>query len=710
MFNDTPGRENFSSDVEKNIPLPRRNKSTASTKPTCSFVVACYVGVCLLIYLIISQNETISTDIDVWPEVQGGSRVIAGCGMSPEEAKEKGCVWDLMSYGWTHPACYNKAESEKWLAEYGPWKWYNDLNATEPIADEDLPNSWLVYAEQGYHVQHCLYILKLIHLAAMSGHLVTDEAIPLAHTGHCTKMMSSPKYLDFKHTNTKRHSNEIHYVSQHMCTKNYNRYTRCNHSVTTTAYCVSYLSKSWKVCEKSKARDTYFSLCPRCRGADESQISGAVGMGSGSGIERERDRVGSPASESTTGWSRTTAVESMGVPDPVSERISERVSDRISARVSQTSSTRDAGIRIEVIDGGEERVDAQGLRERAVAVVDRALEIPSQDHSSNHKRKEKEKDKEKKRGLRRIVGGMGFGIGMGGKKGKEKVNLKDVVDVAIAKEREDMQAREKEKEREEAHARAAIRWAQREREIETQVQGQAHAQIPIRTAPQSSWVEPEMGPELARQSLERDTAPRTPHGYRPPIRSLSQTSWTEPGQETEREKQSFERHAGGSLGRIHGGMDERDGHEREVGSLGVRENGRRDGDTATILTTWFKVLPRTVTTSSAGGTHSGSQRKQKLQDVVEHLRDERGGEDTKSHFEDSRARLLVHPGLSQDRIGESPIYEGNRVRQGLRESEMERMARELKAADARLTSVRDGRGSIEWNKNQKDGNRIIDTP
>ncbi len=129
--------------------------------------------------------------------------MVADCGDSPEEAKAKGCVWDLMSFGWTHPACYNKAESEKWLNEYGPWKWYKDLNATEPVADEDLPYTWLVYAEQGYHVQHCMYILKLLHLAAMSGHYVTDEAIPLAHTGHCTKMMSSPAYLDFKHINTK---------------------------------------------------------------------------------------------------------------------------------------------------------------------------------------------------------------------------------------------------------------------------------------------------------------------------------------------------------------------------------------------------------------------------------------------------------------------------------------------------------------------------
>lgn len=37
----------------------------------------------------------------------------------------------------------------------------------------------------------------------MNGRLVADEAIPLAHTGHCTKMMSEPDPIDFKKINTK---------------------------------------------------------------------------------------------------------------------------------------------------------------------------------------------------------------------------------------------------------------------------------------------------------------------------------------------------------------------------------------------------------------------------------------------------------------------------------------------------------------------------
>lgn len=169
------------------------------------------------------------------------------------------------------------------------------------------------------------------------------------------------------------------------------------------------------------------------------------------------------------------------------------------------------------------------------------------------------------------------------------------------------------------------------------------------------------------------------------------------------------RDIGGSLGRIRGGMDERDGNEPGGGSLGVGVNRRRDGDAATILTTWSKVLPRTMNVSPSSRSHNGSQRKQKLQTVVKQIQDELGGGNTKSHFEDSRARSPIHPEPSQNWIDETPVYEGKRTKQRFRESERERIVRELKAADERLARVRDGRGSIECDKNQKNGNRNKDT-
>jgi hypothetical protein len=144
---------------------------------------------------------------DRWDVHEGGSRTYHHCGNSPEEAKTRGCVWDLMSYSWVHPACYNKAESDEWIANYGPWDWYPQRNSTksEVLKDEVLPYSPLVWTQQGYHVVHCLYIWKLLHLAGMNGHLVTDEGIPFQHTDHCVKMISNSTFTTFDTVNTKVH-------------------------------------------------------------------------------------------------------------------------------------------------------------------------------------------------------------------------------------------------------------------------------------------------------------------------------------------------------------------------------------------------------------------------------------------------------------------------------------------------------------------------
>lgn len=204
---DQPFIEDSSSySAKAGFPLLRKHKHIQSSygvyRIFIFFSTSLALGL-LTFVLILAQKRRPSPAVSLWPTYQGGSHVVEHCGNSPEEAQGLGCVWDLMSFGWVHPRCFNPEESQMWLEKYGPWKWYHDLNATSEIPDEDLTTTSRVYTEQGYHVVHCLYIFKLLHMAGMSGHIVTDEAIPLTHTQHCVDMISSPKYTDFKHINTK---------------------------------------------------------------------------------------------------------------------------------------------------------------------------------------------------------------------------------------------------------------------------------------------------------------------------------------------------------------------------------------------------------------------------------------------------------------------------------------------------------------------------
>ncbi|KAH9206584.1 hypothetical protein DL95DRAFT_278144, partial [Leptodontidium sp. 2 PMI_412] len=114
------------------------------------------------------------------PPSQGGSVVVEHCGLSAQEAIDRGCLWDIMSFGWIHPSCYDKEESDRWAEKYGPFEWYVDdgqpvdekeqpLNGTltQPLSLDEIPFTQAVWTTQGYHIMHCLYLLKMVHVAAL---------------------------------------------------------------------------------------------------------------------------------------------------------------------------------------------------------------------------------------------------------------------------------------------------------------------------------------------------------------------------------------------------------------------------------------------------------------------------------------------------------------------------------------------------------------
>ena len=239
-------------------------------------------------------------------------------------------------------------------------------------------------------------------------------------------------------------------------------------------------------------------------------------LGLNTSMERST-RTRSEVTESTTGgWSRTTAVESVGVPGPGPTRASEPAPG--SARIGGEDLEMEAGVRVQVVDGREEQIDAQGFRFREIQKVDETVATA------------RSEPKEKKNGLRKIVGGLGFGIGIGGaKKDKEKkVSLRDVVGLAMEKEKHKEQA-QKQKDKEEAYAQAALKWAERERELQAQGHTLPAFQSPIQspTHTASSWSGAGITPSRSSRGKDSQDGSGSPV-YRPPIRTVTQTSWTEP--------------------------------------------------------------------------------------------------------------------------------------------------------------------------------------
>ncbi|KAH8656688.1 hypothetical protein BGZ60DRAFT_472689 [Tricladium varicosporioides] len=120
-----------------------------------------------------------------------------GCGNSPEEAKALGCIFDPMNWHWTRPECFYKEGSEHSQAK-GPWTYYRDTNFTKQMILPDahaMSTERLMYTEHSWHVQHCVYALEFLHLAAMMDKWIPEEAACWPHTLRCMtvfQMMGTP--------------------------------------------------------------------------------------------------------------------------------------------------------------------------------------------------------------------------------------------------------------------------------------------------------------------------------------------------------------------------------------------------------------------------------------------------------------------------------------------------------------------------------------
>jgi hypothetical protein len=116
------------------------------------------------------------------------------CGSTPAEARALGCIFDVMSFAWTPPACYDHSFSQAFLAKNGPWIFYLDHNATMPLPFDELSDYEIVWTEHSYHVVHCLYAWERIHQAylgptayedASKRKLLPKEMGSINHTEHC---------------------------------------------------------------------------------------------------------------------------------------------------------------------------------------------------------------------------------------------------------------------------------------------------------------------------------------------------------------------------------------------------------------------------------------------------------------------------------------------------------------------------------------------
>jgi hypothetical protein len=110
------------------------------------------------------------------------------CGSTPESARQRGCSFDLISFAWQTPECYDSSL----VSEFATWdEWYY---YTERRGNVTVPQSVVLLGEQAvwvswhFHMVHCTFMWRQMHRAFERG-WIDAHLRAYNHTLHCQTML-----------------------------------------------------------------------------------------------------------------------------------------------------------------------------------------------------------------------------------------------------------------------------------------------------------------------------------------------------------------------------------------------------------------------------------------------------------------------------------------------------------------------------------------
>lgn len=112
------------------------------------------------------------------------------CGNSPEEARNNGCLFDVISFSWLPPACFDAELVEDFLAT-SKWQWYkdNETRTAVHIAEVYEGQHESLYVSWDYHFSHCAYMWTKMHRAVLHGYPIDGYIGNIHHTAHCSDLL-----------------------------------------------------------------------------------------------------------------------------------------------------------------------------------------------------------------------------------------------------------------------------------------------------------------------------------------------------------------------------------------------------------------------------------------------------------------------------------------------------------------------------------------
>jgi hypothetical protein len=127
------------------------------------------------------------------------------CGTDASTAVARSCVFDLMSFSWLLPDCYDAELTEEFLnyhdasidvrnetvGEDTQWQWFTSGtgDVAVPLPEVARGEYDELYVSWEYHIVHCVFMWKKLHRAITGSRVVDSYIGNIAHTDHCGRML-----------------------------------------------------------------------------------------------------------------------------------------------------------------------------------------------------------------------------------------------------------------------------------------------------------------------------------------------------------------------------------------------------------------------------------------------------------------------------------------------------------------------------------------
>ncbi|KAM3497030.1 hypothetical protein MY10362_009603 [Beauveria mimosiformis] len=116
-----------------------------------------------------------------------GNRQTEECGTSPAEARQLGCVFDIIIMGWTPDRCHDGELSAEFLAKRD-WKFFAHANTTQPAlsAYDIVEGEWdNIYVDYEFQLFHCVYLWRKTQRATIRDGILDGYTADPHVVNHC---------------------------------------------------------------------------------------------------------------------------------------------------------------------------------------------------------------------------------------------------------------------------------------------------------------------------------------------------------------------------------------------------------------------------------------------------------------------------------------------------------------------------------------------